>query len=65
MTEPVRGGVTETPQEVRVPDDLGLSERERTWLRHQGQQRAGQTSKYIRHQGARERARRLKQQGSA
>lgn len=41
-----------------VVSDL-LSERERSWLRNQARKQSGQTSKYVRHQGAREKAKRL------
>jgi hypothetical protein len=40
---------------------LDLSPGELTWLAHQQRKASGQTSKYIRHQGAQEKARRLRQ----
>ena len=56
-------GVSESPQcEPIRPDRLVLSPAEQAWVRNQQRRLSGQTSKYVPHQGARERARRLKEQ---
>jgi hypothetical protein len=46
---------------VRLPDAATLTPKELTWLANQQRKQAGQSSKYVRHQGAREKARRLRQ----
>lgn len=52
--------IEETPlAETPKPDGLVLDPREQAWLRNQFQKKTGQTSKYVRHQGAREKAKRL------
>ena len=54
--------MTEQPSTVDGPqaDAIVLTESERTWLQNQYRKETGQTSKYVRHQGQAERARRLK-----
>ncbi len=63
--ESVTGAVTETPREEPPPtaDGLVLSTREQVWVRNQYRKEHG-SSKYIPHQGTRERQRRLRRRAT-
>lgn len=56
MTEP-----EQQEAELLKADTLVLSPEEQTWLLNQARKARGSRSKFVPHQGAREKARRLKQ----